>query len=54
MDRGDKAAGERRRDHLSVEGGLDTESGTSSFDPSVEMDTDLTYNTDQQQGTHNY
>ena len=36
---------------LSASEGLDTESGTASYDPSVEMDVDLTYNTDEQNGT---
>ncbi|XP_064385012.1 uncharacterized protein LOC135333916 isoform X2 [Halichondria panicea] len=35
---------------LSASEGLDTESGTASYDPSVEMDVDLTYNTDEQNG----
>ncbi len=47
-DNGNKA-GERAL-NVSVVGGLDAESGTTTYDPSIEIDTDLTYNTDQQQG----
>ena len=34
--------------------GVDTESGTASYDPSVEMDVDLTYNNDEQNGVYMY